>query len=624
MLDILLVDDEPDFRVLVGDALRDAGHRVSLAANGAEGLTQISSNVFDVMICDIRLPKVDGLTLFRRVRQESPGTDVILITAHAAINDAVSALKEGAYDYLTKPFDLDEIVLQLQRIATQRALKRELEQARAELSQRKSNGAGPGPGAIIGRSPPMLRLSDRIETIAQSDAPVLITGESGTGKELVARTLHDRSSRRNKPFIAVNCAAFPETLLEAELFGHERGAFTGAVKRRDGRFKAADGGTLLLDEIAEVPLPAQAKLLRVLQEGTVEPLGTNESTRVDVRIISATHRNLRERIKEGRFREDLYYRLNVLDIEIPPLRERRGDLPLLLQYFLNKFTQPGKPPSTISPRAWAVLSQYHFPGNVREFAHAIEHAVVLAGGGEIEVEHLPGGITGALDGARQHAGRLAPLAERRAQGVRARVPDAGARPVQRQEDEGRRDPGDLAQEPLGEAPPARDRLRGRSRRVVGRAVGRPGSSEVPREHRADARHPLVELGGQQRRGRPQAAGQRRQIARRDDRLRPVEQEPQPQRRSPEHGVVVAQRGGPPERHQSFEHSRRRRGADLRIGGVAQLAERDQQLDVHDSARIELEVTRALRHLPALALHPPPHAAEIGPKAVVVDRQIERQ
>jgi DNA-binding NtrC family response regulator len=399
MLDILLVDDEPDFRGLVGDALRDAGHRVTLAANGAEGLTQISSNVFDVMICDIRLPKVDGLTLFRRVRQESPGTDVILITAHAAINDAVSALKEGAYDYLTKPFDIDEIVLQLQRIATQRALKRELEQARAELSQRKSNGVGQGAGAIIGRSPPMLRLLDRIETIAQSDAPVLITGESGTGKELVARTLHERSSRRPKPFIAVNCAAFPETLLEAELFGHERGAFTGAVKRRDGRFKAADGGTLLLDEIAEVPLPAQAKLLRVLQEGTVEPLGTNESTRVDVRIISATHRNLRDRIKEGRFREDLYYRLNVLDIEIPPLRERRGDLPLLLQYFLNKFTQPGKPPSTISPRAWAVLSQYHFPGNVREFAHAIEHAVVLAGGGEIEVEHLPGGITGTLEGS---------------------------------------------------------------------------------------------------------------------------------------------------------------------------------------------------------------------------------
>jgi two-component system, NtrC family, response regulator AtoC len=384
MLDILLVDDEPDFRMLVGDALRDAGHRVTLASNGAEGLTLISSNVFDVMICDIRLPKVDGLTLFRRVRQESPGTDVILITAHAAVSDAVAALKEGAYDYITKPFDLDEIILQMERIASQRALKRELEQARAELSQRKSGSA------IIGRSPPMLRLLDRIDTIAQSDAPVLITGESGTGKELVARTLHERSARRAKPFVAVNCAAFPETLLEAELFGHERGAFTGAVKRRDGRFKAADGGTLLLDEIAEVPLPAQAKLLRVLQEGTVEPLGTNESTRVDVRIISATHRNLRERIKEGRFREDLYYRLNVLDIEIPPLRERRGDLPLLLQYFLNKFTAPGKQAPSISPRAWAVLSQYHFPGNVREFAHAIEH--------------LPAGIAGAAESTGSSSG----------------------------------------------------------------------------------------------------------------------------------------------------------------------------------------------------------------------------
>ncbi len=409
MLDILLVDDEPDFRMLVGDALRDAGHRVTVAANGAEGLTLISSNVFDVMICDIRLPKVDGLTLFRRVRQESPSTDVILITAHAAVSDAVAALKEGATDYITKPFDIDEVVLQMERIAAQRALKRELEQARAELLQRKTTGTN-GAGAIIGRSPPMLRLLDRIETIAQSDAPVLITGESGTGKELVARTLHDRSARRAKPFIAVNCAAFPETLLEAELFGHERGAFTGAVKRRDGRFKAADGGTLLLDEIAEVPLPAQAKLLRVLQEGTVEPLGTNEVTRVDVRIISATHRNLRERIKEGRFREDLYYRLNVLDIEIPPLRDRRGDMPLLLQYFLNKFAQPGKPAPTISPRAWAVLSQYHFPGNVREFAHAIEHAVVLAGGGEIDVEHLPAGITGTVDGgASNPSGNLRSL-----------------------------------------------------------------------------------------------------------------------------------------------------------------------------------------------------------------------
>src|SRR3954462_12406050 len=363
MLDILLVDDEPDFRVLVGDALRDAGHRVSLASNGAEGLSLISSNVFDVMICDIRLPKVDGLTLFRRVRQESPGTDVILITAHAAVADAVAALKEGAYDYITKPFDIDEIILQIERIGVQRALKHELEQARAELSQRKAGTTGPR--QIIGRSPPMLRLSDRVETIAQSDAPVLITGESGTGKELIARTLHERSTRATKPFIAVNCAAFPETLLEAELFGHERGAFTGAVKRRDGRFMAANGGTLLLDEIGEMPLPAQAKLLRSLQDGTFEPLGTNTTVKVDVRILSATNRDLKKLIAEGRFREDLYYRLKVIEIPIPPLRDHKSDLPLLFSYFARRNAQPGREVSGISPRAWAILSAYSFPGNIR-------------------------------------------------------------------------------------------------------------------------------------------------------------------------------------------------------------------------------------------------------------------
>src|SRR5262249_5216138 len=335
---------------------RDAGHRVSLASNGAEGLALISSNVFDVMICDIRLPKVDGLTLFRRVRQESPGTDVILITAHAAVADAVAALKEGAYDYITKPFDIDEIILQMERIGAQRALKRELEPARAERSQRK---AGPnGARAIVRRSPPSLRLADRVATTAQSAAPVVITGESGPGQELIARTLHGRSARSAKPFIAVNCAAFPETLLEAELFGHERGAFTGAVKRRDGRFKAADGGTLLLDEVAEVPLPAQAKLLRVLQEGTVEPLGTNEGTRVDVRIISATHRNLKEGVAEGLFREDLYYRLNALNIDTPPLRERKGDLPLLVQFFLKKLGKQGVAAPRLSQAAWAALAQF--------------------------------------------------------------------------------------------------------------------------------------------------------------------------------------------------------------------------------------------------------------------------
>ncbi len=402
MLDILLVDDEPGIRLSVGDALRDAGHKVTIASDGAEAMAHVVSRVFDVVITDIRLPRTDGVTLFRKVRSESPTTDVILITAWGAVADAVAALKEGAHDYLTKPFDVDEIAIRLQRIAERRALQNELATARA----RGANGKGPI-GSIIGRSPPMVRLLERIETIAESDAPVLITGESGTGKELVARSLHEAGQRNSGPFVAVNCAAFPESLLEAELFGHERGAFTGAVRKREGRFKAADKGTLFLDEIAEIPLPAQAKLLRVLQEGTFEPLGTNEPVRVDVRIISATHRNLKRYIAEGRFREDLYYRLNVLDIPIPPLRERRGDLPILVQHFLERFTAPGKQPPDIGPRAWAALSEYPFPGNVRELQHAVEHAVVLARGNEVGLEQLPADIRGMANSAPSSPGAAA-------------------------------------------------------------------------------------------------------------------------------------------------------------------------------------------------------------------------
>ncbi len=392
-LSILLVDDEPDFNLLVAEALTDAGHRVTTAANGEEALSLVTSELFDVMVCDIRLPKLDGLSLFRRTRQESPDTTVILMTAYAAIQDAVGAVKEGAYDYLTKPFDIDELTLRMTRIAEHRALLRELDAARAQLA------AADAKEAIIGRSVQMLRLLDRVNTIATSHAPVLLTGESGTGKELVARALHERGTRRDRPLVVVNCAAFPDTLLEAELFGHERGAFTGAVKRRDGRFRAAHTGTLMLDEIAEMSLPAQAKLLRVLQEGTIEPLGTNESVRVDVRVISATHRDLKERIATGLFREDLYYRVNVLNVDIPPLRDRKGDLPLLVQYFLKSFTRPGKSPLTLSPGAWAALAAFPFPGNVRQLSHAIEHAVVLAGEGEIHLRHLPRDVIGTADDA---------------------------------------------------------------------------------------------------------------------------------------------------------------------------------------------------------------------------------
>jgi two-component system response regulator AtoC len=386
VLDILLVDDEPELRELLEEQLREAGHQVQTASDGAEGIDYLQRRVFDLVICDVRLPAVDGLTLFRRVRKETPATDVILMTAYADVAQAVSALKEGAYDYLTKPFDVDELLLQARRISETRTLRRELEKARGELSSRASETT------LIGESPAIRRVIEMSKMVSQSDAPVLITGDSGTGKEVVARLIHEKSARRDKAFVAVNCGALAENLIEAELFGHERGAFTGAVKKRDGRFKAADGGVLFLDEIAELPAAAQAKLLRVLQEGTFEPLGTNTPVRVDVRIISATHRNLPERIKAGLFREDLFYRVNVIEIQIPQLRERPTDLPLLLRHFIQRFTAPGGPIPRISPAAWASLLQYEFPGNVRELSHAVQHAIVLSGGQEIDVHHLPPSI----------------------------------------------------------------------------------------------------------------------------------------------------------------------------------------------------------------------------------------
>jgi DNA-binding NtrC family response regulator len=382
-LKILLVDDEPDFNLLVAEALTDAGHQVATAANGEEALSLITSELFDVMVCDIRLPKLDGLSLFRRTRQESPDTTVILMTAYAAIQDAVGAVKEGAYDYLTKPFDIDELTLRMKRIAEHRALLRELETARAQLA------AVDAKEAIVGRSVQMLRLLDRVNTIATSHAPVLLTGESGTGKELVARALHERGTRRDRPLVVVNCAAFPDTLLEAELFGHERGAFTGAVKRRDGRFRAAHTGTLMLDEIAEMSLPAQAKLLRVLQEGEFQRLGNPRTYKVNVRVAAATNRNLAEEVRKGRFREDLYYRLNVFPIQVPPLRERAEDIPSLVFAFLEEFsTRIGKKVTKVPRHAMEKLQAHSWPGNIRELRNVIEHSVILTTGDMLQLSIL--------------------------------------------------------------------------------------------------------------------------------------------------------------------------------------------------------------------------------------------
>lgn len=403
MLKILLVEDDSDIRLALAGALREAGHDLIEVTDGGAAIERLSSDVFDVIVSDIRLPKVDGRTVFREARRVAPRTEVILMTSFAAVADAVAALKEGAYDYLTKPFDVEELVHRVAGIAAKRALEQELEQARALL-------AGAPDGIVVGTSPAMVKLLDRLSTVAASDAPILVTGESGTGKELVARRIHARSARRDGPFVAINCAAFPETLLEAELFGYERGAFTGATKKRDGRFMAANGGTLLLDEIAEMPLPAQAKLLRVLQEWVIEPLGTNKSVRIDVRVVSATHRDLKRRIAEGLFREDLYYRLNVVGLHIPPLRDRPADLPLLLQHFLRRNVPAGQPLPEVSVRAWQALSAYPFLGNVREFAHAVQHAAVLAHGGPIDLEHLPDDIVKLATGGSATETTVRPLA----------------------------------------------------------------------------------------------------------------------------------------------------------------------------------------------------------------------
>jgi DNA-binding NtrC family response regulator len=386
-LRVLLVEDEPELREALADTIRAGGHVVDTAADGAQGLDRVGAAVFDVVITDVNLPKVDGLTLFRRLRKEWPSTSIILITAYGEIAQAVTALREGAYHYLSKPFDADELMVHLGHIAARRSLEGELEQARAKLAKQAPETL------LIGESLSIRRALDKVDAVAGSDAPALIVGESGTGKELVARMIHDRSARRGRPYVAVNCGALTETLMEAELFGHERGAFTGAERKREGRFKAADGGTIFLDEVAELPLSAQAKLLRVLQEGTFEPLGSNTTIQVDVRIVSATHRNLRERVTRGQFREDLLYRINVIEIVLPPLRDRPGDLTLLARHFLERFTPEGRAIPSISTEAWAAISRHPFPGNVRELSHAIQHAVVLAGGQEITLEHLPTSIT---------------------------------------------------------------------------------------------------------------------------------------------------------------------------------------------------------------------------------------
>ena len=404
MLSVLVVDDEPAIRLTIGDVLIEAGCEVETAVDLYTARACLAARSRDVVVTDIRLPDGNGHALLGEIKHATPETEVLLVTGYGEVNDAVQALKNGAYDYLIKPFSPDELVLRLTRLRERLELKRELALAKRAL---REDVRGP---AIIGSSPLMRMLFDRIEMIADSDASVLIMGETGTGKELVAQRLHALSPRASGPLVPVNCTAFPDTLIEAELFGFERGAFTGATKRRMGRFQVADGGTLFLDEVAEIPLPVQAKLLRVLQDGVVTPLGSDKGVEVDVRIVAATHRDLKALVGEGAFREDLYYRLNVLDLVVPPLRSRKSDLAALVSAFIAQYARDGRS-LTISPAAWGVLTVHEYPGNVRELAHAIEHACVLCRGDEIGLVHLPRDMTASVQGAELTSGPQETLSE---------------------------------------------------------------------------------------------------------------------------------------------------------------------------------------------------------------------
>ncbi len=379
---ILIADDDEPIRDLLRDILEPEGARVRLAASGKEVLAAIDADEPDVAICDVRMPPPDGLAVLQELREKGVDLPVLIITAQPSSTMTIEAMQKGAYDYIAKPFDPDEILHTVHRALEHRRLTRLV----ADL-QRKDKEPEVS-DTLIGRSAAMQQVYKLIGRVAGSDATVLITGESGTGKELVAQVLHRSSARAQGPFVAVNCAALPETLLESELFGHEKGAFTGAMAQRKGRFEQASKGTIFLDEIGEVSQATQKKLLRVLQERTFERVGGNVPIKADVRIIAATNRDLPEEVRNGNFREDLYYRLNVVNIHMPPIRDRKEDIPLLVDHFLRKHRFSRDKPSRIADAAMEMLMQHEWPGNVRQLENTIERAVVLAQGGPIGPEHL--------------------------------------------------------------------------------------------------------------------------------------------------------------------------------------------------------------------------------------------
>ena len=384
---LLIIDDEKNYLLVLEDLLSEAGYQVMTADSGSKGLELALASDLDVLITDMKMPGLDGMTLLERVHAEKPDLPVIMMTAFGSVEKAVEAMRKGAFDYILKPFKNEELKLTIRKAYEHHQLLRRNRYLTQELQDRYQFSN------IIGKSAPMQRVYELIEKVAPAKATVLISGESGTGKELIARAIHFNSPRRDLPFITVNCGALPETLLESELFGHEKGSFSGAISQRKGRFELAHEGTLFLDEITEMSPPLQVKLLRVLQEMEFERVGGSTTLRVDVRVVAASNRNLKEEVAAGRFRSDLFYRLNVVHVQMPPLRDRPDDIPLLVSHFLSKYGKgAGKSKISIDSDALRSLMDYQWPGNVRELENAIERAVILASGDRIQLRDVPAEI----------------------------------------------------------------------------------------------------------------------------------------------------------------------------------------------------------------------------------------
>ena len=380
---ILVADDEQSMREFLDIMLKKEEYKVSLASNGEEVVKLIDNDLFDLVLLDIRMPKLDGISALKKIKAIAPETIVIMITAYASADTAIKAMKEGAYDYITKPFKIEEIKLIIKNALEKKNLQKENILLKQVVRDRYHFGN------IIGQSPKMVVLYDLLEKVSPTKTNILITGESGTGKELVAKAIHYNSPRKEKPFVTLNCGAIPESLIESELFGHMKGAFTDAIATKKGLFEVADEGTIFLDEISELPLLMQVKLLRVLQDKEFKRVGGTEDIRVDVRIISATNINLEEGVKEKRFREDLFYRLNVIQIKLPPLRDRKEDVQILANHFLKKYSEElNKNIAKISPEALPILLNYEYPGNVRELQNIIERAVALESNQELTAHNL--------------------------------------------------------------------------------------------------------------------------------------------------------------------------------------------------------------------------------------------